>query len=1836
MTTRANFLQTLIGCLGLMLLGAANVFASTIYVNTNASGSNTGLNWANAYTDLQSALATASAGDAIWVAAGVYKPTSTTNRDIAFEIPSGVSLFGGFIGTETSLNQRDWAANATVLSGAIGSQVDITDNTRVLIRITDADNPVEVNGFKIRRAYHEITGTFSFQNSEEIIFSKCEFNLNTGDVWLFNILGANTTFNDCLFHSNTTMTLFTTGLNAEVVFNNCTVAGNTIEFVATPSQVAPEQFYNCVVWQPGASSVPLSTASHCIVSDPQWVTLGQNNVLADPLFIAPGSNNYRLQLASPAIDLASTNFVSQGFDLDRNLRIYGAEPDAGCYEARIPTRIYVDTDATGLNNGANWANAFNSLQDAIAISIPGDKIWVAEGVYRPTTGTSRSATFQLPNGVEVYGGFNGTETNRHQRNWQSNLTILSGDIGVQGDLSDNCFHVVRMSSMGEDYFLDGFVIESGNANGGSLNDEGGGITIQGANSAVVQNCWLRNNFGNDGGGVHIRSVPNNVVVQQSIFQNNQGGNGAAIYFANDPAIRSCLFVQNNAANDGIVFAEQNASLVLNNCTFYLNNLQTSGAHVIDGQGSGANWLITNSIFWFNSHPNQVAAIYNQGSNALVSHCILQNAAYTGNQSEIYVGAPLFINPLAGNFALQSTSPGINAGDNSFVIESLDAIGNERIRFGNVDIGAVEGDYSPPNVIFVDIEATGSNDGSSWANAFNDIGDALLVAQAGQSIWVAEGMYISPGQEPNSLPIWQVPDGVALLGGFDGTEWAATQAAPWEHETIISGNAGNLSEVADNVSGLLGCYDTYSGVHISGFTFEGVYRLNTFGRAAIAIFNNTNPNPDLVQVTVDNCVFRDNYSGGGPSCISLAVGNSNLGNQAQVEVNNCLFYHNTGADAVIGATVGNSCFIELNNCTFTENSIVEPNNLRQLISGFSGTTIDIHNTIFWNNDVPKEFENSAQVANCIFELNINNGVNNLQVDPRFVDPANLDFSLRPNSFAIGRGDNAFVNTTIDLVGGERVQEGTVDMGCIESPYPTFEGIIYVDIDAAGNNSGLSWQNAFNNLGDALSLAEAGDRIWVAEGTYISPGLGALSVPIWQLPDGAALIGGFSGNETDEAQAAPWLHETIISGNAGNPNINTDNTSGLLGCYDSNQGTYIYGMIFQDNYVGMLSHRAPLVVFNTTNPEADVVQTTVESCIFRNNVNVQDTPVCILLAVGNAALGNQANLDLENCLFVNNSGNGPLVEATVGNSCSITMNNCTITENVVNDPNNLLPLVTGQGGTTIDIANTIFWNNDAPRDFSSFAIVTNCIYDNSSLGGVNNLQSDPLFVDPLNGDYSLSANSPAINSGNNSFVSAAIDLGGNVRIQEDTVDRGCFESAFDLIEGCTAANACNFNALAQVDDGSCVFPGCGDVNACNFDPAAACSDLALCNYDCLPVGTIIYVDRDATGSNNGSSWTDAFTDLGDALNAAAAGDQIWMADGLYVSPGLDSGSIPIWLVPDGVSLLGGFSGIETNQTQAAPWVNETIISGNAGNPNIQTDNNSGLLGCYEATSYIYGIIFEDSYSADIFDRSAVVVFNPSDSETELVHATFESCVFRNNFTALNRPSCVLISVGNALNGDAASLQMDNCLFVNNSGSGDLVAATVSNACTLVINNCTITANNLTNPNNQLNLIGGQSGTVIDIRNTIFWDNVVTEDFIHFATVSHSIFSNNPLVGVNNLQTDPLFVDPANGNYTLSANSPALNTGSNAFVTTVSDLGGNARIQDGVVDRGCFEGVQTIEPETCLGDFDNDGLISAGDLLTVLGTFGSACGSPFCGADLTGDGVVDTSDLLSFFALFGTACN
>ncbi|GAB4044616.1 beta strand repeat-containing protein [Spirosoma jeollabukense] len=120
----------------LMLVGISSVLAQAGTIRyVKAGGTGSGSSWASASGDLQAMINASAAGDQVWVAAGTYKPTTTTDRTINFSMRPDLAIYGGFVGNETSLGARPTInpitgnPSSTTLSGDIGTVGDNSDNS---------------------------------------------------------------------------------------------------------------------------------------------------------------------------------------------------------------------------------------------------------------------------------------------------------------------------------------------------------------------------------------------------------------------------------------------------------------------------------------------------------------------------------------------------------------------------------------------------------------------------------------------------------------------------------------------------------------------------------------------------------------------------------------------------------------------------------------------------------------------------------------------------------------------------------------------------------------------------------------------------------------------------------------------------------------------------------------------------------------------------------------------------------------------------------------------------------------------------------------------------------------------------------------------------------------------------------------------------------------------------------------------------------------------------------------------------------------------------------------------------------------------------------------------------------------------------------------------------------------------------------------------------------------------------------------------------------------------------------------------------------------------------
>ncbi|RPJ26487.1 MAG: glycosyl hydrolase family protein, partial [Chloroflexi bacterium] len=300
------------------------------------------------------------------------------------------------------------------------------------------------------------------------------------------------------------------------------------------------------------------------------------------------------------------------------------------YLALPATIHYVNQDATGANDGSSWTDAYIDLQSALSASLYGDEIWVAAGTYTPTPGTDRTISFTLRNGISIYGGFTGVETEREQRDPAANVTILSGDLnGDDVDFinnGENSYHVVIGSGTDGSAVLDGFTIRGGNANGADPDDSGGGMYNNDGSPTLTNAIFSRNTAIYRGAMYNENSSP---ALTNVIFSGNTAAYGGGMFnlTSSSPTLTNVTFSGNTADMGGGMFNLTSSSPTLTNVTFSDNTAIYKGGGMSNGD---SNPTLTNVIFSSNSTTYYGGGIYNYaGSPTLTNVTFTGNKAYKG-------------------------------------------------------------------------------------------------------------------------------------------------------------------------------------------------------------------------------------------------------------------------------------------------------------------------------------------------------------------------------------------------------------------------------------------------------------------------------------------------------------------------------------------------------------------------------------------------------------------------------------------------------------------------------------------------------------------------------------------------------------------------------------------------------------------------------------------------------------------------------------------------------------------------------------------------------------------------------------------------------------------------------------------------------------------------------------------------------------------------------------------------------------------------------------------------------------------------------------------------------
>ncbi|MEA3360338.1 MAG: MopE-related protein [Thermodesulfobacteriota bacterium] len=445
---------------------------------------------------------------------------------------------------------------------------------------------------------------------------------------------------------------------------------------------------------------------------------------------------------------------------------------------------------------------------------------------------------------------------------------------------------------------------------------------------------------------------------------------------------------------------------------------------------------------------------------------------------------------------------------------------------------------------------------------------------------------------------------------------------------------------------------------------------------------------------------------------------------------------------------------------------------------------------------------------------------------------------------------------------------------------------------------------------------------------------------------------------------------------------------------------------------------------------------------------------------------------------------------------------------------------------------------------------------------------------------------------------------------------------------------------------------------------------------------YVNGDIGTSGNGTTWSEAFTTLQDAIDAASEDDEIWVKKGTY----LLSAQIN---VDKTVGIYGGFAGDEIQRSQR-DWAN-----------NVTTiDGQGSVYHCFyiTANATIDGLTItrgNANGSSPDYRGGGIYVYQSSPSITNCTISqntadfggginnrksspTITSCIFTGNITIksgggiYNYQSTPTITNctfsgnsatnngGGMYNNDNASPSITNCTFIDNTaefGGGvfnnDNATPTITN-CTLRGNSAAKSGGGMYNNDNTFPTIissilsdnsaswgsgifnDNSSPTIINctlsknsatsygggirnkntstpaITNSILWNNTAPD-----GPEIYNDDTSNPIInycniqggyaGQENINANPLFVDPSNNDFHIQATSPCIDKGNNSAAGIPNtDFDGNSRIVDGdndgtaTVDIGAdeYEYTSSVTADGDLAPLGNrDGKVDVGDALVAL---------------------------------------
>lgn len=656
------------------------------------------------------------------------------------------------------------------------------------------------------------------------------------------------------------------------------------------------------------------------------------------------------------------------------------------------------------------------------------------------------------------------------------------------------------------------------------NADGDGGAVYVDNAGIVLASMLTNNSANNGSGAYLAHTgnwtdgkphPEYLILSTSVVSNNTSRLNGAVYCA-----KGGVLMQNTITNNDCPTATDNTSA----------NASQSGGLYVDSYG-----LVINSVLWNNTiqkrnipmyaknpTPSNVRFLYTalSGINNAVWNNVLQqeviSLAESNNIAEEGVLSPDFVaeglpestgvtglledvnyfwQPVTGaNLRARGMTLGTFP-DDVLVAPEIDIAGTRFAQKPAVGAYSVEATNINPEdtgdalKVYVDVEcAVATHDGSSWANGYRSLNEAIAylsgldketVGSKRLEVHVMEGdiwpRYAFTNLDPQTATI-DIPAAASgatlyIYGGYHRSDdKISVERNPLTYRSVINGN----HEGKNIEDGLYHCITVAKGaaVCLDGFHIINGYAAGEASRqygAGLLVHDGAN-------VTVNNCIFENN---------TAQEGSAIDARNASLTMNNCVVNNNTNITETAAVVNGNGANLKMNFVTIVNNNGKAYSDNASLISSFStaNTSANTHTIEI----------STAQFSN-----------------PTKTSGASLGFdtylggysSFQPtNQNPIVNVGKAIGGITTDITLSARSRGGAPDLGAYEAQLPVDGTVIYVRSENGDDkNDGLSWSSAKKTITAALNTAStATEAIWVAAGTYNER---------VTMKDGVNVLGGFA--------------------------------------------------------------------------------------------------------------------------------------------------------------------------------------------------------------------------------------------------------------------------------------------------------------------------------------------------------------------------------------------------------------------------------------------------------------------------------------------------------------------------------------------------------------------------------------------------------------------------------------------------------------------------------------------------------------------------------------------------------